>query len=56
VALEDMETMLENIPAVVSEEENKDLLKPIEEAEIQNTIWSLKPDKAPEPDGVSISF
>jgi hypothetical protein len=56
VALKASASMPENIPAVVSDEENKELTRPIEEEEISSAIWSLEPNKAPRPDGFSISF
>lgn len=46
--------MVEDIPLIIIEEDNFDLLKPVEE-EILKSIWELEPDKAPEPDGFSIS-
>jgi hypothetical protein len=48
--------MLEHIPTLVSREENHDLMRLISEAEIFAAIWCLEPDKAPGPDGFSISF
>jgi len=41
---------------VVTGEENNELMNPIEEAEIQSSIWNLEPNKAPRPDGFPISF
>jgi hypothetical protein len=48
--------MLEHIPSLITREENSDLMKPILESEILHAIWNLEPDKAPDPDGFSISF
>jgi hypothetical protein len=46
VAPENMKVMLENIPIVVTGEDNNDLMNPIKEVETQNAIWILEPDKA----------
>jgi hypothetical protein len=48
--------MLDNIPLIISEEDNLELMKPIEEEEIMKAIWDLELDKAPESDGFSISY
>jgi hypothetical protein len=48
--------MLANIPSVVSEHENNQLVKDITEEEIAKAVWSLDPDKAPGPDGFPIRF
>jgi hypothetical protein len=49
-------SMLENIPACITEEENEALLREINEEEIFQAIWSLGQDKAPGLDGFSIHF
>lgn len=51
-----IEAMLENIPSKITNVENSDLNRPISEVEIHSAIWSLDPDKVPEPDGFTISF
>ena len=38
---------LSNIPCLVSEEENGELMKPFTKEEIIDVIWSMEPDKAP---------
>jgi len=48
--------MIANIPSVVSEHENNQLVKDIIEEEIAKAVWSLDPDKSPGPDGFLISF
>jgi hypothetical protein len=48
--------MLENIPTLISDEENVELNKFIEEDEIINAILGLALDKAPGPDGFTIHF
>jgi hypothetical protein len=50
--------MLENIPLIISEEDNLDLdpMKLIKEEDIMKSIWNLEPDKAPRSNGFSISF
>ena len=44
---------LSNIPSLVSEEENDELMKPFSEQEIIDVIWSMELDKAPGPNGFS---
>ena len=48
--------MLSNIPSIVSEHENNQLVKDITEEEIIKEVWSLEPDKGPGPDGFPIIF
>jgi hypothetical protein len=48
--------MLANIPNIVSEPENNQLVQEILEEEIAKAVWSLDPDKAPGPDGFPIRF
>ena len=45
-----------NIPCMVSEEENVELMKPFLEQEIIDVIWAMEPDKAPSPDDFSFHF
>jgi hypothetical protein len=52
----DVLDMLANIPSVVSEHENNQLVKDITEEEIAKAVWSMDPDKAPGPDGFPIIF
>jgi hypothetical protein len=52
----DVIDMLSNIPSIVSEHENNQLVKDITEEEIIKAVWSLDPDKAPGPDGFPIRF
>ena len=47
---------LSNIPCLVSEEENGELMKPFTEEEIIDVIWSIEPDQAPGPNGFSFHF
>ena len=47
---------LSNIPSLVSEVENSELMKPFIEQEIIDVIWSMESDKAPGPDGFSFHF
>jgi hypothetical protein len=51
-----VEELLEHILKIITSEENNELVRTIEENEIKNVIWSLEPDKAPDPDNFSISF
>ena len=47
---------MSNIPCMVSEEENDELMKPFSEQEIIDVIWSMEPDKSPGHDGFSFHF
>ena len=47
---------LSNIPCMVSEEENDELMKLFSEQEIIDVIWSMEPDKASGPNGFSFQF
>jgi hypothetical protein len=48
--------MLDNIPNIVSEHDNSQLVREITEEEIAKAVWDMDPDKAPGPDGFSIRF
>jgi len=52
----DVLDMLSNIPSVVSEHENNQLVKDIIEEEIAKVVWSINLDKALRPDGFPIIF
>jgi hypothetical protein len=54
--LDNVEDMLNPIPKIITNKENRDLVRPIEEYETKNAIWILELDKAPRPNGFSISF
>ena len=47
---------MSNIPCLVSEEENGELMKPFTEEEIIDVIWSMELDKAPSPNRFSFHF
>ena len=47
---------LSNIPCLVSEEENVELMKPFSEEEFIDVIWSMELDKALGPDEFSFHF
>ena len=47
---------MSNIPFLVSEEENVELMKPFLEQEIIDVIWAMEPDKASGPDDFSFHF
>jgi hypothetical protein len=49
-------SMLEHIPSLIFNDENLELTLPISENDIHLVVWSLDPDKAPGPNGFSISF
>jgi len=48
--------MLANIPNIVSEHDNSQLVREITEEEIAKAVWDMDPDKSPGPDGFSIIF
>ena len=48
--------VLFNIPSLVTNETNWELMDPFTEEEIIDVIWSMDPDKAPVPDGFSFKF
>ena len=56
VPLHVMETMVSDIPPLISHEDRLRLESPISEEEFKKAIWSLHPDKAPGPDGFPICF
>ena len=47
---------LENVPSLISSEDNSDLMKPFSENEILDVIWAMELDKAPRADGFSFHF
>jgi hypothetical protein len=51
-----IERMLENIPKLLSQEDNGNLNKEVTEEEIWEVIKSMNPDKAPRPNGFSTHF
>jgi hypothetical protein len=53
---EENNKLLENIPILVTNEENIQLTQEITEEEICKAIWSLDPDKASGPDSFPIRF
>jgi hypothetical protein len=48
--------MLANIPSIVSEHENNQLVRDITEEEITKPVWDMDPDKSPGPDRFSNRF
>lgn len=53
---EDYDDLLIHTPKIITEEMNLHLIKEIEMEEVIKAVWTLHPDKAPGPDGFSISF
>jgi len=53
---EDTQALLDNIPDLICEHENIQLVKEISEEEITNAVWEMDPDKAPGPDDFPIRF
>lgn len=50
------EEFLQHTPKKISDGENSELTKEVEEKEVDAVIWDLHPDKAPGLDGFPISF
>jgi len=50
------QSMFEQIPKLVTKDENLTLMQPFSEVDIFSAIWILEPDKATRPNGFSISF
>jgi len=48
--------MLANIPRIIFEHDNNQLVKEITKEEIIKVVWDMDPDKVPGPDGFSIRF
>jgi len=53
---EEINSLLVNIPCMVSDAENNQLTQEINEDEIHKAVWSLEPNKALGPDGFPIRF
>ena len=54
-----LETQVEfysSIPNIIFEKDNEEIYKPIQEHEIINSIWTLQPYKALDPNGITINF
>ena len=51
-----MESMVSDIPSLISQEDRLRLESPISEEEVKKAIWTLHPDKALGPDGFPICF
>ena len=47
---------LDNVPSLVSIEDNDDLIKPFTKHEILDVIWEMDPEKSPGLDGFSFHF
>ena len=47
---------LSNIPSLVSEAKNSELMNPFTEQELIDVIWSMESDKAPGPNGFPFHF
>ena len=47
---------LNNVPSLVSIEDNFDLMNSFSEMEIVDVIWAMESDKDPGPDGFMIHF
>lgn len=48
--------VIECIPTTITDAQNDELLKPIEEEEVKRALFQMNPDKAPGPDGMTPAF
>jgi len=53
---QDFHSAIRDVPVIISEEINKNLTKDISPAEVKRALFSLNPDKAPGPDGMTSFF
>ena len=47
---------MDNVPSLISTEDNVDLMKPFTEKEILDVIWAMEPNEALRPNGFSFHF
>nr|XP_027089582.1 uncharacterized protein LOC113710661 [Coffea arabica] len=52
----DMEEVLEGVPVSITSRLNQTLIQPVEEAEVRVAVFSMHPNKAPGPDGMTPLF
>ena len=52
----DFEEILTEILSTISRQMNENLIKPVEEKDIRQALFSMHPNKAPEQDGMSPLF
>jgi hypothetical protein len=50
------ENLLQNIPSVISQEDNDKFKQEVIEKELHEALFQVHPDKAPGPDGLSVHF
>ena len=53
---DNFENILAKIPSTISGQMNEQLIKPMEEKEIRQALFSMHPNKAPGTDGMSPLF
>ena len=51
-----LDDILDGIPRTISDQINKNLTRPVEENEIKIAVFSMNPNKAPGPDGMTPFF
>ncbi|XP_071939813.1 uncharacterized protein [Coffea arabica] len=51
-----IESTLRDIPLVITDQMNEMLVRPVSELEVRNAVFSLQPNKAPGPDGMTAAF
>ena len=51
-----MEEVLEGVPVSITSRLNQTLIQPVEEAEVRAAVFSMHPNKAPGPDGMTPLF
>ena len=52
----EFEAATEGVPCTITNEMNAALIKPVEEMEVENALFSMHPDKAPGPDSMTPLF
>lgn len=50
------EEIIDNIPTTITDTQNKELVKPVTDKEVNDALFQMHPDKAPGPDGMTPAF
>lgn len=53
---QDRQELLDKVPRTISESMSRSLTKPIADLEIKQALFSMHPNKAPGPNGITLSF